>query len=103
MQAFDWHRMALRVTVLNSRDSSGWLFRKPTGKSVSTMIGPGRQSRSGHFPTAPQRELVTLVRDDEYAGVGCSAVLKLCAGDKQLSPRCANAEWSRASRAKNVT
>ncbi|WP_410955139.1 DUF421 domain-containing protein [Raoultella planticola] len=55
------------------------------------------------LPPPHNASFATIPRDDEYACVRCSAVLKLRAGDKQLCPRCANAEWSRASRAKRVT
>ncbi|HCL6811459.1 TPA: DUF421 domain-containing protein, partial [Citrobacter freundii] len=33
----------------------------------------------------------------------CSEVVQMNAGDHQLCPRCANPEWSKASRAKRVT
>ncbi|HAT1662881.1 TPA: DUF421 domain-containing protein [Raoultella ornithinolytica] len=55
------------------------------------------------LPPPHNASFATIPRDDEYACVRCSAVLKLRAGDKQLCPRCANAEWSQASRAKRVT
>jgi hypothetical protein len=52
MQAFDWHRMALRITGVEQLGQVRLVMPKP-GKSFSTMIGPGRQSRSSHFPAAP--------------------------------------------------
>ena len=45
----------------------------------------------------------TIPRDDMYACIRCSAILTLRAGDKQLCPRCANAEWSKVCREKRVT
>ena len=39
----------------------------------------------------------------DYACVRCSEVIQMSAGDHQLCPRCANPEWSKASRAKRVT
>lgn len=39
----------------------------------------------------------------DYACVRCSEVVQMSAGDHQLCPRCANPEWSKASRAKRVT
>lgn len=39
----------------------------------------------------------------DYASVRCSEVVQMSAGDHQLCPRCANPEWSKASRAKRVT
>ncbi|WP_213132188.1 DUF421 domain-containing protein [Citrobacter sp. FP75] len=39
----------------------------------------------------------------DYACVRCSEVIRMCAGDHQLCPRCANPEWTKASRAKRVT
>lgn len=39
----------------------------------------------------------------DYACVRYSEVIQMSAGDHQLCPRCANPEWSKASRAKRVT
>ena len=39
----------------------------------------------------------------DYACIRCSEVVQMSAGDHQLCPRCANPEWSKASRAKRVT
>ncbi|CAK7085060.1 MAG: hypothetical protein CITR_04256 [Citrobacter freundii] len=39
----------------------------------------------------------------DYACIRCSEVVQMKAGDHQLCPRCANPEWSKASRAKRVT
>jgi uncharacterized membrane protein YcaP (DUF421 family) len=39
----------------------------------------------------------------DYACVRCSEVIHMHAGDHQLCPRCANPEWTKASRAKRVT
>ncbi|QMR47170.1 DUF421 domain-containing protein [Citrobacter freundii] len=39
----------------------------------------------------------------DYACVRCSEVIHMLAGDHQLCPRCANPEWTKASRAKRVT
>ena len=39
----------------------------------------------------------------DYACVRCSEVIQMSAGDHQLCPRCANPEWSKASRAKRIT
>lgn len=39
----------------------------------------------------------------DYACIRCSEVVHMNAGDHQLCPRCANPEWSKASRAKRVT
>lgn len=36
----------------------------------------------------------------EYACVRCSSVVSMRAGDRQLCPRCANPEWTKASRVK---
>lgn len=38
----------------------------------------------------------------DYACVRCSEVIRMNAGEKQLCPRCANPEWTKASRAKRV-
>ena len=55
------------------------------------------------LPSRFTDRFTTIPRNDEYACVRCSAILTLRAGDKQLCPRCANAEWSKVSRAKRVT
>lgn len=39
----------------------------------------------------------------DYACIRCSEVVQMNAGDHQLCPRCANPEWSKASREKRVT
>ncbi|EDS0771816.1 DUF421 domain-containing protein [Salmonella enterica] len=38
----------------------------------------------------------------DYACVRCSEVIRMNVGEKQLCPRCANPEWTKASRAKRV-
>ena len=55
------------------------------------------------LPSRFTDRFITIPHDDEYACVRCSAILTLRAGDKQLCPRCANAEWSKVSRVKRVT
>ncbi|WP_131064311.1 DUF421 domain-containing protein [Raoultella planticola] len=76
-----------------------------TNGQISLYYYADRDVKAGLsiLPPPHNASFATIPRDDEYACVRCSAVLKLCAGDKQLCPRCANAEWSRASRAKRVT
>ena len=76
-----------------------------TNGQISLYYYADRDVKAGLsiLPPPHNASFVTIPRDDEYACVRCSAVLKLRAGDKQLCPRCANAEWSRASRAKRVT
>ena len=39
----------------------------------------------------------------DYACIRCSEIIHMNAGEKQLCPRCANPEWTKASRAKRVT
>ena len=39
----------------------------------------------------------------DYACIRCSEIIHMKAGEKQLCPRCANPEWTKASRAKRVT
>ncbi|EPI4980991.1 TPA: DUF421 domain-containing protein [Raoultella planticola] len=76
-----------------------------TNGQISLYYYADRDVKAGLsiLPPPHTASFATIPRDDEYACVRCSAVLKLRAGDKQLCPRCANAEWSRASRAKRVT
>lgn len=76
-----------------------------TNGQISLYYYADRDVKAGLsiLPPSHNASFATIPRDDEYACVRCSAVLKLRAGDKQLCPRCANAEWSRASRAKRVT
>lgn len=76
-----------------------------TNGQISLYYYADRDVKAGLsiLPPPHNASFATMPRDDEYACVRCSAVLKLRAGDKQLCPRCANAEWSRASRAKRVT
>ena len=76
-----------------------------TNGQISLYYYADRDVKAGLsiLPPPHNASFATIPRDDEYACVRCSAVLKLRAGEKQLCPRCANAEWSRASRAKRVT
>ncbi|HFP9385322.1 TPA: DUF421 domain-containing protein [Raoultella planticola] len=76
-----------------------------TNGQISLYYYADRDVKAGLsiLPPPHNASFATIPRDDEYACVRCSAVLKLRAGDKQLCPRCENAEWSRASRAKRVT
>ena len=76
-----------------------------TNGQISLYYYADRDVKAGLsiLPPPHNASFATIPRDDEYACVRCSAVLKLRAGDKQLCPRCANAEWSQASRAKSVT
>lgn len=76
-----------------------------TNGQISLYYYADRDVKAGLsiLPPPHNASFATIPRDDEYACVRCSPVLKLRAGDKQLCPRCANAEWSRASRAKRVT
>ncbi|PLO44606.1 DUF421 domain-containing protein, partial [Klebsiella pneumoniae] len=45
----------------------------------------------------------TIPQEGIYACVRCSIVMAMQAGEKRICPRCANAEWSKASRAKRLT
>ncbi|HHT5704996.1 TPA: DUF421 domain-containing protein [Raoultella planticola] len=76
-----------------------------TNGQISLYYYADRDVKAGLsiLPPPHNASFATIPRDDEYACVRCSAVLKLRAGDKQLCPRCENAEWSRASRAKRIT
>ncbi|HHG8772268.1 TPA: DUF421 domain-containing protein [Raoultella planticola] len=76
-----------------------------TNGQISLYYYPDQDVKAGLsiLPPPHNASFATIPRDDEYACVRCSAVLRLRAGDKQLCPRCANAEWSRASRAKRVS
>lgn len=65
-----------------------------TNGQISLYYYADRDVKAGLsiLPPPHNASFATIPRDDEYACVRCSAVLKLRAGDKQLCPRCANAE-----------
>ncbi|HAT1612572.1 TPA: DUF421 domain-containing protein [Raoultella planticola] len=76
-----------------------------TNGQISLYYYPDQDVKPGLsiLPPPHSASFSTIPRDDEYACGRCSAILRLRAGDKQLCPRCANAAWSRVSRAKRIT
>ena len=83
----------VRLAILETNGQISLYFYEDEDVKAGLSILPSRFT--DRFTTIP--------RNDEYACVRCSAILTLRAGDKQLCPRCANAEWSKVSRAKRVT
>ena len=83
----------VRLAILETNGQISLYFYEDEDVKAGLSILPSRFT--DRFTTIP--------RDDHYACVRCSAILTLRAGDKQLCPRCANAEWSKVSRAKRVT
>lgn len=55
------------------------------------------------LPEGCTERFTTVPDDGDYACVRCSEVIAMRAREHQLCPRCANPEWSRASRAKRIT
>ncbi len=55
------------------------------------------------LPLECNTRYTTVPDDGDYACVQCSEVITMKAGDHQLCPRCANPEWSKASRALRIT
>jgi len=55
------------------------------------------------LPSGCTARFTTVPEEGQYACVRCSAIYHFQAGEHQLCPRCANPEWSKASRAIRVT
>lgn len=55
------------------------------------------------LPLECNTRYTTVPDNGDYACVQCSEVITMKAGDHQLCPRCANPEWSKASRALRIT
>lgn len=55
------------------------------------------------LPEQCTERFTTVPEEGDYACVRCSKIIAMQAGDHQLCPRCANPEWSKASRAIRVT
>jgi len=62
-------------------------------------VKPGLSILPAHCTT----RYTTIPQEGIYACVRCSIVMAMQAGEKRICPRCANAEWSKASRAKRLT
>lgn len=76
-----------------------------TNGQISLYYFPDEDVKTGLviLPPAYSPRYTTVPQEDDYACVRCSAIFHLRAGEHQLCPRCANPEWSKASRAKRVT
>ncbi len=76
-----------------------------TNGQISVFYYPDEEVRGGVvYPAYP---LCRALHHDSaggiYACVRCSIVMAMQAGEKRICSRCANAEWSKASRAKRLT
>ena len=76
-----------------------------TNGQISVFYYPDEEVRAG-LSILPAHLYHTLYHHSArgiYACVRCSIVMAMQAGEKRICPRCANAEWSKASRAKRLT
>ncbi len=91
-------------TASSSLARSGWQSSKPTGRSACVYY-PDEEVRAGLsiLPAHCTTRYTTIPQEGIYACVRCSIVMAMQAGEKRICPRCANAEWSKASRAKRLT
>lgn len=76
-----------------------------TNGQISLYYYPDDEVKVGLviLPASCTSRYTTIPETADYACVRCSAIFHLNAGEHQLCPRCANPEWSKASRAKRIT
>lgn len=76
-----------------------------TNGQISVFYYPDEEVRAGLsiLPTYCTARYTTIPQEGIYACVRCSIVMAMQAGEKRICSRCANAEWSKASRAKRLT
>lgn len=76
-----------------------------TSGQISVYFYPNDEVKPGLciLPGECISRFTTVPDAGEYACVRCSHILNMQAGEHQLCPRCANPEWSKASRAIRVT
>lgn len=76
-----------------------------TNGQISVFYYPDDEVRAGLsiLPTHCTTRYTTIPQEGIYACVRCSIVMAMQAGEKRICSRCANAEWSKASRAKRLT
>lgn len=55
------------------------------------------------LPEGCSERFIVVPEAGDYVCVRCSKIVPLQAGEKRACPRCANPEWSKASRAKRIT
>ncbi|VFT59850.1 inner membrane protein [Klebsiella pneumoniae] len=76
-----------------------------TNGQISVFYYPDEEVRAGLsiLPAHCTTRYTNIPQEGIYACVRCSIVMAMQAGEKRICPRCANAEWSKASRAKRLT
>nr|WP_318382161.1 DUF421 domain-containing protein [uncultured Enterobacter sp.] len=76
-----------------------------TNGQISLYYFPDEDVRPGLciLPAECIERFTTVPEDGDYACVRCSEVVIMQAHEHQLCPRCANPEWSKASRAVRIT
>lgn len=76
-----------------------------TNGQISVYFYPDEEVKPGLciLPGECYPRFTTVPEAGQYACVRCSHILSMQAGEHQLCPRCANPEWSKASRAIRVT
>lgn len=83
----------VRLAILETNGQISVYFFEDDCVKPGLSILPGQCTQ--RFKVVPE--------SGDYACVRCSEVMHMSAGDRQLCPRCANPEWSKASRAKRVS
>ncbi len=87
MKAFDLHRMAFDKVPFD-------FLGEVALRSLYTFV---------LVPSDCTQRYKVVPESADYACIRCSEIIHMKAGEKQLCPRCANPEWTKASRAKRVT
>lgn len=83
----------VRLAILETNGQISVYFFEDDSVKAGLSILPGQCTQ--RFKVVPE--------SGDYACVRCSEVMHMSAGDRQLCSRCANPEWSKASRAKRVS
>jgi len=76
-----------------------------TNGQLSVFYYPDEEIKPGLciLPDECSPRYTTVPEQGDYACVKCSRISAMRAGEHQLCPRCANPEWSKASRAIRIT
>lgn len=98
-------RIFMELRVNSVEQLGGRLAILETNGQISVFYYPDEEVRAGLsiLPAHCTTRYTTIPQEGIYACVRCSIVMAMQAGEKRICPRCANAEWSKASRAKRLT
>jgi len=96
--------MELRISGVDQLGQVRLAIMETNGQ-LSVFYYPDDEVKPGLciLPEGCSERFTTVPEAGEYVCVRCSKIVPLQAGEKRNCPRCANPEWSKASRAKRIT